>query len=145
MTLQKGLVPTKPGGRMLGHGVDNLRDFGKPYPDAVWREAIFGSQLGKQLGVDDLMLQWLYLSCVLGSQPPSFKCYLKGLVAEVAAAVRAFFQPRYRKGWKGSRKSTTEGKKPVDDRGVKSHFCLRMDRIDADLILNFGEDGTDFW
>lgn len=30
---RKESVPTKPGCRMLGHDIDNLRDFGKPYPD----------------------------------------------------------------------------------------------------------------
>ena len=87
MARRKESVLAKRGGRRLSHGINNLRDFGKPCSDAVWREAVFDSQLGKQLGVDDLMLQWLYLSCVLRPQSPSLKRYLKSLVAEVEATV----------------------------------------------------------
>ena len=131
---------------VFGHHINDGRNFVQARLDAVWREAIFGSELGKKRGEDDLMLQWLYLACVLRPQTPSLKGHLKRFILKVAFAVRSIFEPRYRNGGDGPSKNATEGKEAIGDGRVKSHGVpVWYIRPDADFVVRLDQDGSDFW
>ncbi|WP_270175177.1 hypothetical protein [Diaphorobacter sp. ED-3] len=120
-------------GRVLGHHIHDGRNLFKPDLDSAWGQAIFGSKLAQQIGVDNPMLQWLYLSCVLRPQPPTLKSHLKRLVTQVAAAVGALFQPHCGDRRDGACDYAAKGKQAVDDGGVKVHGHYA--RPDADYVI----------
>lgn len=138
------LAPAQRG--VLGHHINDVRNFGDANSDAIWREAIFGSKIGKKLGEDDLMLQWLYLACVLRPQPPSLKGYLKRLILKVAFAVRSIFDPRHRNGGDGANNDAAKSEQAVNNRRVKAHnIPFDYIRPDADYFVRIDQDGSDFW
>lgn len=120
---------------VLGHEVNDGGNLVEPSRNAVFREAIFGSKLAQQVGVDDLMLQWLYLRCVHQPEPPSLKRHLQRLFAKVAAGIRAFFKPRHRDRWNGTQKRPAERKEAVGNSGIKGHGDSCSYRLDADIVL----------
>lgn len=125
--------PGCPAARVLHHHVHDGGNLIQPKLDPLWREVIFSSKLGKQLGEDDLMLQWLYLARVLQPQAPGFKSNLKSLIPKMTAAVRALFKPSYRDRGDGARDNAPQGKQSVDGGRIEGHWQCAS-RIDGDII-----------
>lgn len=121
--------------RVFGHHVNDGRYLLQPEFDPVWGEVIFGSELAQKIGVDNPMLQWLYYSCVLQSQTPSFKRDLKRLIAKVAAAIRSFFQPCCDDHRHSASDNAAKGKQPIDGGGIKGHGGTPHMRLDADIVI----------
>lgn len=133
-------------GRVRSHHVNNDGNLIESNLDPVWGEVVFRGKLAQQVGVDELMLQWLYTSCVIQPKLPGFKRYLKRLLPQLSSALRFFLKPRKCYCGHSPCDNSTKREKPIYNSGVKSHFCYPINsRIDADLVLRDSCEGTDFW